>query len=1053
MSIPSDATALGCRRCGRAGAGVDGLCSDCRRELAGDRTILAGDTPPADLTRGDATAGATPPPADAEGTRMAPVGHDDATSPSGLGLSDGATATGNPAAATPSPATGGKAPKPDGKSGPLTIGDRFGRYTIMRLLGAGGMGAVYQAWDQELDVVVALKVIRPEALRDRAAEQEMERRFKRELLLARQVTHKNVVRIHDLGEINGIKYITMSYVDGTDLSTLIKKQGRLPVPMVLRVMKSVVSGLVAAHAADVVHRDLKPANIMIDADGEALIMDFGIARSSGAPQDVSMPTPGASPGKRPGGRYTDGTVLGAIVGTLEYMAPEQARGEPVDHRADIYTTGLILYDLLTGKRRAEHAGSAIEQLKARMEGGVPPITTVVSDLPPALAAIVSRAIEVDPAKRFQTTKELAHALDALDDKGVPKPIKKVVGLPFVAAIILAVGAVSSGIWWYTRPPPPEVAHDPVSVVIADFENRTGDPTFDRTLEPMLRRALEGASFITAYDRNGIRRTVGVALPEKLDEAAARDLAVKQGLGVVLAGVIEKQGGGYKISLKATQTVAGNVVSDVSARAAAADQVLPVATKLVSSVRTDLGDSTSETDQMFAMTSLSAASIDVVRHYATAMEFQSNNKFEDARQSLLKAVQLDPKFGVGYLALAGASRNMGLMQDAQKYIKEALGHIDAMTERERYTTRGMFYRLSLDYQQCEKEHVELIARFAADPVGRNQLALCASKLRNLTRARDEVRAVVDMLPKRVLFRDNLSIYLSYGGDFETAEKEARTVLEIDDKDQFGNFALGFAQMGQGKSADAAETYRKLGALPRQGPTLSASGLGDASAYDGRFNEAIGQLEKGAAADVAANNSERAAAKIAALAYAQLSRGQKAAAITAADKALSLDQGVQTRFLAARIFVEAGQPAKAAAHMKSLSAEIQPEPQAYGKIIEGLVALNSKDARPAIKLFTEANALLDTWIGHFDLGRAYLETGQLPQADSEFDRCLKRRGEAISLFLDEEPTYAFFPPVYYYQGRVREAMKLAGAADSYRAYLAIREKAGEDPRLADIRRRLK
>jgi serine/threonine protein kinase len=160
----------------------------------------------------------------------------------------------------------------------LTIGSRFGRYTIGRQLGIGGMGTVYQAWDAELELIVALKVIRPEVLRDRVDGQEIERRFKRELLLARQVTHKNVVRIHDLGEIDGIKYITMSYVEGTDLATLIKHEGRLPVAKALRIIRAVVSGLVAAHAAGVVHRDLKPANIMIDADGEALIMDFGIAR-------------------------------------------------------------------------------------------------------------------------------------------------------------------------------------------------------------------------------------------------------------------------------------------------------------------------------------------------------------------------------------------------------------------------------------------------------------------------------------------------------------------------------------------------------------------------------------------------------------------------------------------------------------------------------------------------------------------------------------------------------------------------------------------------------
>jgi serine/threonine protein kinase len=218
---------------------------------------------------------------------------------------------------------------------------------------------VYQAWDEDLEVAVAVKVIRPEVTSDPVAAQDLERRFKRELLLARQVTHKNVVRIHDLGELDGIKYITMSYVHGTDLATFLQREGRLPVPKVLKILRSVVSGLVAAHEAGVVHRDLKPANIMVEEkSGEPLIMDFGIARSSAAPGGAVGPAGGrtgqvesAGPAGPPAGRpgteaqlaahtpsaLSNATVAGAIVGTVGYMAPEQARGREVDQRADLYS--------------------------------------------------------------------------------------------------------------------------------------------------------------------------------------------------------------------------------------------------------------------------------------------------------------------------------------------------------------------------------------------------------------------------------------------------------------------------------------------------------------------------------------------------------------------------------------------------------------------------------------------------------------------------------------------------------------------------------------------
>ncbi len=163
-------------------------------------------------------------------------------------------------------------------------------------------------------------------------------------------------------------------------------------------------------------------------------------------------------------------------------------------------------------------------------------------------------------------------------------------------------------------------------------------------------------------------------------------------------------------------------------------------------------------------------------------------------------------------------------------------------------------------------------------------------------------------------------------------------------------------------------------------------------------------------------------------------------------------VQVRFLAARIYALTGATAQARAIASQLAAELQAEPQAYGKIIEGVLRLEEQEPRQAIRLLGEANALLDTWIGRFDLGRAYLAAGAYPQADSEFDRCLKRSGEALSLFLDEEPTSGFLPPVHYYQGRVREGLKSAGFAESYRTYLAIRGAAGEDPLLADIRQRI-
>ena len=269
--------------------------------------------------------------------------------------------------------------------GPLTVGEAFGsRYKIVKVLGVGGMGAVYKAWDQELGVSVALKVIRAEVMEDPFVARELELRFKRELLLGRKVTHKNVVRIHDIGEIRGVKYITMPYIEGSDLATILKREGKLPVRRALRIARSVASGLAAAHEAGVVHRGLKPANIMVDAEDEPYITDFGIARSSSAQAAAGGVGKQNCGGTEAESQWLSGhTMAGTVVGTIEYMAPEQAKGEQVDGQADVYAFGLILYDVLVGRPRRKGFTSPKEELTSRMQAAPPAVRTIEGSVPEA----------------------------------------------------------------------------------------------------------------------------------------------------------------------------------------------------------------------------------------------------------------------------------------------------------------------------------------------------------------------------------------------------------------------------------------------------------------------------------------------------------------------------------------------------------------------------------------------------------------------------------------------------------------------------------------------
>src|SRR5437899_12856946 len=253
------------------------------------------------------------------------------------------------------------------------------------------MGAVYKAMDRELSRPVALKVIRP----DLAGNQAILDRFKQELLLAREVTHKNVIRIYDLGEAEGVKFITMEYVEGEDLRTLIHEKTKLAPEEAVEIMQQVCRALEAAHSVGIIHRDLKPQNVMRDKSGRILVMDFGLARTLEG----------------------DGmTQTGALVGTMDYMSPEQALGKELDQRSDLFALGLIFYELLTGKMPYK-ADSVVASLLKRTQERAAPVSSHDATIPQALSNIVGKSMEPDVKLRYQTAAEILNDLSAWQGKG------------------------------------------------------------------------------------------------------------------------------------------------------------------------------------------------------------------------------------------------------------------------------------------------------------------------------------------------------------------------------------------------------------------------------------------------------------------------------------------------------------------------------------------------------------------------------------------------------------------------------------------------------------
>lgn len=903
------------------------------------------------------------------------------------------------------------------------------RYEIVKILGEGGMGAVYKARDLELDRLVALKVVR----RELAGHASILQRFKQELILARKITHRNVVRIFDLGVAQGLRFITMEFIEGQDLASVLEER-KLGPDETVKILRQVCAALEAAHAEGVVHRDLKPQNIMIETGGRVVVMDFGLARSMEA---------------------TGMTQAGAILGTPAYMSPEQAKGMPADERSDIFSLGIISYQMLSGKVPFK-ADTALASLLLRTQGPPPPLTELDPAIPRPLSDIVQKTLATDVAQRYESAGALSKDLHDWEEgtfhRSIVTPPMKMMAESHtgkwiaisvgVAALLMAAGY--GGYRLMNRPAKPVA---PMTVLISDFSNHTGDPVFSGTLESTLKLALEGASFINAYDRTRMRDLGLKALTGPLDDAKSQEIAAGQGLNVVVSGSIDRSGANYQLSVRAIQTITGKTLANAEETAASKDQVLFAVTKLGTDVRKALGDATSESSQRFAMETLSAASLEAVHEYSLALDDLSNGKNEDAQKHFSQAVDLDANFGLAYAGMAAASRNLGQQQEAEKYIKEAVTHIDHMTERERYRTRAYLYLVLGDEQKCVDEYGTLLQRYPSDTGAYNNIAICSTYLRNMPKALEEVRHAVTILPKRATYHVNLAFYSAYAGDFQTAAKEAAATLQLNPSYPSGLQAQAFASLGMDQPNDAREAYQKLEKIS---PSDADIGFADLAIYQGRFKDAVSILEK--AADEDPRNPDAAADKLSALAYVQLLRGQKADALRATNQALGLSKTVKTRFLAARNYASLGEMEKAQALAAGLSSELQVEPQAYGKLIQGEIELKNGDGRAAVQAFTEANNILDTWIGRFDLGTAYLQLGAFTEADSEFDRCVKRRGEALALFLDEVPTYGYFPPVYYYEGRVLEGLKSAGFAESYKKFLSIRGQAGEDPLVADAIRKI-
>lgn len=538
----------------------------------------------------------------------------------------------------------------------------------------------------------------------------------------------------------------------------------------------------------------------------------------------------------------------------------------------------------------------------------------------------------------------------------------------------------------------------------------------------------------------------------MDAGLSKLVALREGVNVIVTGSIAQEGSGYEVSVAAVDPATDKTILKEARDASSKQDVLAAAGKLAESIRKGLGDTTPESAQQAAAETFSASSLEAAHAYAVGQDFQQAAKWDDALNAYAEAEKLDTGLGRAYAGTAAIYQALGKLQEAEKYYGLAMSHIDRMTDREKYRTRSGYYLLMRNQPKAMEELTALVSQYPADTAGHANLALAYFYSRDMNKALAEEKRALEISPHSILQRNNYSMYALYAGDFDTALKEAQSILGENPKFEQALRTSALAELGLGHTAEAQADYVKLQAVSPYGASLAATGLADLAQYEGKLADAASLLEKTIAVDLAAKDMESAAGSMAALALIQTTLGKTQEAVSYAAKASSDSKNPAVLFRGARVYVAAGQEEKALQLVAPLSQRLEAEPQVYAKLITGEAQLKKGNARDALNAFQEAQKMADTWLGHFDLGRAYLDAGAFTEASSEFDVCMQRRGEATSVFLDDVPSYHVLPVVYYYQGRAREGLNSPGAAESYKAFLAIKQNGAGDPLVADAQRRI-